>query len=120
MKSKFSTAPILNPSGEPTEFNPKRGENAAILQNFARFGMLGQTELCVLHPLHPRWLYNVIAVAKADNNAYIKHVDWQQKRAKRMVAGVDLFFELATNGERFNETKSVPDYDPPAGSDFEH
>src|ERR1700710_1619815 len=117
MGAKFSIEALPNRNGEDWELDLRRGSTAAMLHNFARFGMLGATELILLHGLHDRHIYRTLQLLKAENAKYIKLTAYQDQRKNRMVS-TPLYYELASNGRAFNEQRDIPDYEPLAGNDF--
>jgi hypothetical protein len=119
MGVKLSRAPLRNPKGKDWVVDLDKGSGASILHNFARFGMLGHRELDLLYPLHDRTLYRTLQLLNATNNDYIKNVDWQVRHRNQMWS-TDLFFDLTSKGRTENDKRNVPDFEPPAGSDFDH
>jgi hypothetical protein len=117
---KFSNAALKNPvTKKPWHFDPEKGTNPDVLHHFARFGMLGFKELNLLLPHHDRHIYRTIQLAKADNARFIKLSDWQE-RHKSQLWSTDLFYQLTPAGQIINTKHAVPDYEPLAGSDFDH
>jgi hypothetical protein len=120
MGAKFSTEPLKNPvTNKDWSFDPEAGANPEVLHHFARFGILGFKELNLLLPHHERHIYRTIQLAKATNNKYIQLCDWQQRHRNRLW-NADLFYQLAQAGLIINTKHAVPDYEPLAGSDFDH
>lgn len=116
---KFTTTPLKNENGNPHRIVVQRGSNVSFLQDFARFGMLGFKELNLLYDLHEDRIYKKLRAMRAENNKLISYNSWQLKH-KHQHWATDLFYELADHGRLENEKRGVPDYNPPAGSDFEH
>src|SRR5436190_490525 len=111
MGVKFSRAPLKTANGTDWVVNLDKGAGAAILHDFARFGMLGFKDLDLLYPHHDRTLYRTLQLLSATNNDYITNVDWQARHRNQMWA-TDLFYELTDRGKLENDKRNIADYEP--------
>lgn len=119
MGLKFSYTPVKNAKGGDWYLDLDRATNKTILTHFRRFGILGCKELDLLLSLHKSTIYQKLEKFRAQNNGYIDYVHYQKVRKSRLWS-TDLFYELTDAGKLECEKRGIPNYEPPAGADFEH
>lgn len=120
MSRQFSNEVIKSRHGAGPHFiYPKRGINLPLFENFARFGMMGSKEVSLLHDIPIDSAREKLRLLRAKNNSYIDYVDWQKRNKNRLMSTFH-YYQLTEKGRLENEKRGIPEYEPPAGSDFEH